>query len=544
MRTVLLAFFLTFAAPLFCQDWVNVNSPFRDPTPSPTWKTGNFIEILYELDRKNEPETTDLKDWIQINDLIVTSLTTEFSIGAKTYKVELPGTSVVGGVYRFRIYGHDYDEDQTIREKNWKYLSYKLSYSGNDIKKSTQLVQHNNQAYQGAEGNISINRLEYNISNREFDIDVYSSHPDLNFASSKIKATQAGENVSNFTTQSGPEAIFDNNENKYRYRLKLLAKSGFIIEQLASGNGHKLFVQVNAASATNPAFAQAEGMHSLNYDVPLTITEISGITVYGTNPAVVRITTSLLSNSFKLVFDESPFEQSSSLTEIVGQPQGELPTNIFAFPVASDGSNFKYGNFRFHFEGKPAIGNPIGTNSYSFTKREVDQPRTHIVQTGSECTIRVSFQQASPGAVQLVFAETQDTKNMVRVGSSNDYEVKLNLGDAFIKENLREDASVNYLNTYISAYGKRYGEIGFAVAVIDADEAVEELEGISGGKNKRKELIREYLSDKNVVGDTEQMTELIFNELAKSRDDRDWSSTWNSVGKFLRPLPGLLMMFI
>ena len=140
------------------QEWINSKNPFKDPTPTPTWKTGNFLEVVYELDLKASPDTANLKDWVTINDININSLSTDFVIGTKSYKVDFPGVSVVGGKFKFKLYGPDYDVNQTIRRNNWKSLTYQLKYTIKGLKNETVSSTHNNDGYKGIEGTITVNR--------------------------------------------------------------------------------------------------------------------------------------------------------------------------------------------------------------------------------------------------------------------------------------------------------------------------------------------------------------------------------------------------
>lgn len=544
MRKLFPLLFLVLSLPGFSQEWININNPFKDPTPTPRWKAGDYIEIIYELDLRSSPDTSDIKDWVTINDVRAIKLATEFSIGSRSYKVDHPGMAVSNGNFRFRLYGPDFDDNQSIKKKNWKFITNNLFYSIKDKGYETKSVKHTNDAYVGTEGTIIVNRTSYITSDKQFEVEISSSHKQLSFDKSKISTSDGGNVISKYISQSGPVEPIGSASSSYVYKLRFGAKDGYDIIKVSAENGHRVFVTIIGSSATNKNFAQFEGIKDLHYPLKLKIQKVEGTTVKGSNPGYIRLTTSLPSNAIKLIFEESPYTPAAPLI-INGSPLSSLPSNIFQFKIDSEKDEFQYGKFQFHFEGKSHLNNPIEKIPFDFEKSEIAIGLTTIVQSGNECKISIEFEQESQGTPKIVFVQTEDVRTMKQSPSKKtEYDVSLNLTDQFIEDNLITKSSDKYLNIYVNAFGKDYNKNGIKVNVLDKNQAAKDLEGIEGRKKKKKEKIKKYLEDNNFVGNTERMTEEIFSTLAKKKEDRDWSGTWESVGKFLKPAAGLLMLLL
>jgi hypothetical protein len=545
-----LALALLFISQLaFSQDsYFNQNQPFVDETPNPVFnQQEKYIEIVYELDLKTAPDPSNPTDWVKLNNNIhIVSLKTDIEIGNKTYTVNIPGVSIMTGKFTFRIHGYNFNQTEQLSRTNWQYINFSLNFEANNIIKSTSEQKFRNEVATATKGSILVlNSVKYNTTLNKFELKINATANPLDLTDVQILSSKQGDRISTFDRQEPAEVKNNQGNSEYQSIIRLLGREGYNASKIIIENEYNVYIKAKAKSAGNPNFAEYEGI------VPVTMTEELRITdpvlnsiikVSGSKSKVIRLTISQISGMVSMKFNKSPFATGADLI-IPGKPVGQAPTNIFEFEIPSDSKDFKYGDYNISFSGNSDSGNPIQTNQFTFSKEIIPILTFEHNQVADSCHIRVKFSDKSSDEIILVFAKSGSTKKIkAEAGVPNSFTTTLKTSDSFILENIVDNKS---LNIYFMAFNHEYTQQQvIPVKVISTKTANKELEALNVKKSERKAAIKKYLEDNGFQGNMEEMTTSIFDELSKKPEKRDWPATWNSVGKLLKPLSGLLLLLI
>ncbi|NRA93530.1 MAG: hypothetical protein HRU26_12775, partial [Psychroserpens sp.] len=399
---------------------------------------------------------------------------------------------------------------------------------------------------------IAVKEIVFNTSSRTIDVQVLSTSRWIGLDNchlfldegSQIQVTNHENTDYKGTIQSSSDA-----ELIHKFEVKLKVKEEYgNLSDIALLNDDLLFIRVKALETSGSVMASYNALTKIKRVADLKAQISANTNVHGKKDGVINLVLTQTSNKVELIFDESPLDEGLILKRIQGIPQGDLPSTIFSFNIESSSNSINYGEFKFHFEGNSSLfNNPMMEEFFVFSKirsKVVWQSQNiDIKQIQNSIVYKVEFDEAINDVPRLFFPKSGDKISLVKSSDPKIYEIEIDLSESFLKQNIIENNGNKFVEFSLFVFDKSYIGIRLPVKVLDTEQVQEDLADLSGSRKRRKEEIKKYLEDKNFVENIGEVTDSIFETLKeKDKDKREWN--WGAIAKVVKPVAGLLMLFI